>query len=272
MPGKVRLGDAVFSAPSGQYPGVVQWDIGKAESEGFRRTGALNNPPDILLTAVSKLESRHLMDGLRSRDILDTVEKMAHRFTRCDALDDLLADDDHRREEMSEKMSVLRTLWAAIVAFVGFYLSRQTYMQPSGNQVIKDAQLRDSICASLDDEVLCVEMEAAGLMINFHVRSFEESVTTLMKVAALTKELLAEVQARELDTEQPVRDILNKSSCLFIFKDYESKTLAVNVSVLERKNDIHHVKSLLDDQRASQLLNWLAPANYGPQQRDLPRK
>jgi nucleoside phosphorylase len=37
IPPKIRLGDVVVSTPSGQWPGVVQWDFGKAESEGFRR-------------------------------------------------------------------------------------------------------------------------------------------------------------------------------------------------------------------------------------------
>jgi hypothetical protein len=42
---KVRLGDVVVGTPSGQWPGLVQWDFGKTESEGFKRIGALNNPP-----------------------------------------------------------------------------------------------------------------------------------------------------------------------------------------------------------------------------------
>ena len=39
IPPMVRLGDVVVSAPVDQYPGVVQWDIGKAEKDGnFKRT------------------------------------------------------------------------------------------------------------------------------------------------------------------------------------------------------------------------------------------
>lgn len=55
IPPKVRLGDVVVSAPIDQYPGVVQWDLGKAEDGGnFRRTGALNSPPNALLKVLSK--------------------------------------------------------------------------------------------------------------------------------------------------------------------------------------------------------------------------
>ena len=34
VPPKVRLGDIVVSTPAADYPGVVQWDIGKGEDNG----------------------------------------------------------------------------------------------------------------------------------------------------------------------------------------------------------------------------------------------
>jgi nucleoside phosphorylase len=37
----------------------------------------------------------------------------------------------------------------------------------SGNKVIKNAKLRDELNKSLGGNVLCIEMEAAGLMDNF---------------------------------------------------------------------------------------------------------
>ncbi len=44
VPPRVRLGDIVVSTPAGQFPGVVQWDIGKAKEGGnFERIGSLNN-------------------------------------------------------------------------------------------------------------------------------------------------------------------------------------------------------------------------------------
>ncbi|RYO91717.1 hypothetical protein DL766_009741 [Monosporascus sp. MC13-8B] len=46
IPPKVRLGDMVVGIPVSQFPGVVQWDSGKAKEGGsFERTGALDNPP-----------------------------------------------------------------------------------------------------------------------------------------------------------------------------------------------------------------------------------
>lgn len=58
----VRLGDVVVGIPHGGYPGVVQDDFGKTIKEGkFMITSALNRAPNILLTAVSNLKSRHFL-------------------------------------------------------------------------------------------------------------------------------------------------------------------------------------------------------------------
>jgi nucleoside phosphorylase len=48
----IRLGDVVVSQPEGVHGRVVQWDFGKMESGGFKRTGSLNKPPRPLLNAV----------------------------------------------------------------------------------------------------------------------------------------------------------------------------------------------------------------------------
>lgn len=59
----IRLGDVVVSKPTGIYGGVVQYDYVKAMSGGFERTSILNRPPQILLTALSKLQSNHFTEG-----------------------------------------------------------------------------------------------------------------------------------------------------------------------------------------------------------------
>src|SRR3984957_19183975 len=53
----IRLGDVVVSKPTGHFGGVVQYDFGKTVGEGiFERTGTLNKPPQILLTAINKIK------------------------------------------------------------------------------------------------------------------------------------------------------------------------------------------------------------------------
>ncbi|EPS35946.1 hypothetical protein H072_10611 [Dactylellina haptotyla CBS 200.50] len=95
---KIRLGDVVVSSPTDQFPGVVQWDLGKATSgEGgtaFERTGALNNPPQLLLTALSKLETGHELDGSKIPEYLDQIKtkfpRLATKYLKSDTLEDVL--------------------------------------------------------------------------------------------------------------------------------------------------------------------------------------
>jgi len=76
IPPKVRLGDVVVSTPGGPFPGVVQWDMGKAKQSGkVERTGALNNPPNALLSALGTLETEHDLTGSRIPDYLDELKQ-----------------------------------------------------------------------------------------------------------------------------------------------------------------------------------------------------
>lgn len=63
----IRLGDIVVSQPDNTFGGVIQYDLGKTLRDGeFRRTGSLNSPPTLLLTALSSLRSQ---TGLRESPV-----------------------------------------------------------------------------------------------------------------------------------------------------------------------------------------------------------
>ncbi|CAG8930217.1 unnamed protein product [Penicillium salamii] len=69
VPPKVRLDDVVVNIPVGQFPGVVQWDLGKAkQSRNLERTGSPNNPPTSLLTALTALDSEHELIWIQDTD------------------------------------------------------------------------------------------------------------------------------------------------------------------------------------------------------------
>jgi nucleoside phosphorylase len=54
----IRLWDVVVSKPTGTFGGVIRYDFGKMMQEGrFTRTGTLNRPLDVLLTALTNLQS-----------------------------------------------------------------------------------------------------------------------------------------------------------------------------------------------------------------------
>ncbi|KAL4935271.1 hypothetical protein BDV06DRAFT_217550 [Aspergillus oleicola] len=56
----IRLGDIVVSKPTNSHGGVVQYDFGKAVAGGqFSRTGVLNKPAQILLSAIAQLKASH---------------------------------------------------------------------------------------------------------------------------------------------------------------------------------------------------------------------
>lgn len=162
----VRLGDVVVSQPQGKHSGVVQYDAGKTTPSGFERTGALNSPPQILLAAVARVRANELRDRSKLCEHIAKLKGVG-KFQRSKAGPDVLfeATYDHeggqtcgkcsgdRREarEPRDSEEEVATHYGTIA---------------SGNQVIKDAAVRDRLSAELGG-VLCFEMEAAGLMNSF---------------------------------------------------------------------------------------------------------
>ncbi|KAI9773772.1 MAG: hypothetical protein M1839_002005 [Geoglossum umbratile] len=286
IPPKVRLGDVVVSTPVGQFPGVVQWDFGKAkQGSNFERTGWLNNPPISLLAALTKLETEHELTGSRIPEYLDVLKekwpRLAPKYLRSDSLEDILfkADyshistdyevtmvtDDGEDEEEScrfcDRTKIVKRRARDMRVHYGLIAS--------GNQVIKDATFRDTLNKDLGGHVLCVEMEAAGLMDNFPCivirgicdygdshknKDWQEHAAAV--AAAFAKELLEHVQPSDVDEERPVKDILDQ--------------VLNTMSGIEA--NVETVKSKLDRNEDLEILNWLTPIDYGPQQSDYIRR
>ncbi|KAI3054887.1 hypothetical protein CBS147353_11388 [Aspergillus niger] len=162
----VRLGDVVVSKPSVTSSGVIQYDYGKTLCSGrFQHTGSLNKSPPVLLKAVSQLESDYMTGKRLTSEILDGVlhncDTMQEQFSR--PKDDWLFPPTYNHKGSEHDCSVCdqaklvnRPKRRTDVPFI-YYGSIA-----SGDQVMKDAKTRDSIARDLD--ILCFEMEAAGLM------------------------------------------------------------------------------------------------------------
>jgi nucleoside phosphorylase len=162
----VRLGDVVVSQPHAMFPGVVQYDAGKATPSGFERTGSLNSPPHILLAAIVKVRANEARSRSKLCEHIAKLEKVG-KFLRSKAGPDVLfgaayehaggqtckacSTDQHQDREPRDEDEEVTTHYGTIA---------------SGNQVIKDAAVRDKLSAELGG-VLCFEMEAAGLMNTF---------------------------------------------------------------------------------------------------------
>ncbi|KAK6526092.1 hypothetical protein TWF281_011130 [Arthrobotrys megalospora] len=166
----IRLGDVIVSKPKGTSSGVVQYDFGKAVQDGqLIMVGSLDKPPKTLLTAMSSLEAEHLRRG---NNISSHIKKMLYKhphmqqhFNHQGVENDLLYAADYIHANGSQcgqcdpsrliDRQPRKTLNPAI--FYGTI--------GSGNQVIKDGLTRDKLAGQRD--ILCFEMEAAGLMDNF---------------------------------------------------------------------------------------------------------
>ncbi|KNG79981.1 kinesin light chain 1 and, partial [Aspergillus nomiae NRRL 13137] len=162
----IRLGDIVISKPTATSSGVIQYDYGKTLRDGrFQHIGSLNKPPSVLLKAMSQLESDY-MTGKRPVseiliDIQHNCEEMRENFSR--PKDDWLfrptynhKDGEHNCSACDLTQLVNRPERITDDPYFHYGLIA------SGDQVIKDAKTRDSIAQDLD--ILCFEMEAAGLM------------------------------------------------------------------------------------------------------------
>ncbi|CZS86115.1 unnamed protein product [Fusarium graminearum] len=288
IPPKVRLGDVVVSTPAGQYPGVVQWDFGKAEEGGnFKRTGSLNNPPTSLRTALTKLKTENELNGSKIPKYLDELKqkwpRLAPKYLRTESLEDVLfkadyghvsenttdcdvtPDSDDGEEEEAEEESCKFCDRAKIVKRKIRDMRIHYGLIASGNRVIKDASFRNRLKKDLDGHVLCVEMEAAGLMNNFPCivirgicdyadshknKDWQEHAAAV--AAAFAKELLEYVQPGDVSGERPVKEILSQ-----VLDD----TSAI-------RENTTHTRAKLDRKEDVEILDWLTPIDYGPQQSD----
>ena len=249
IPSKVRLGDVVVGRPDDQHPGVVQWDLGRAEQGGeFKRTGALDNPPRALLTALTKLKTDNELYGSKIPVYLDELKKRyptaAAKYLRSDALVDIwfkasydhIASDSRAKgedggndgleevdEEEEERDSCRLCDKTEVVKRKPRDMRVHYGLIASGNQVIKDAKFRDKLNKDLGGKVLCVEMEAAGIVNNFpclvirgicdysdsHKNSaWQEHAAAV--AAAYSKELLCILQPNDVQGDRLIKDALHE--------------------------------------------------------------
>ena len=234
----IRLGDIVVSIPTEQGPGVIQYDLGRMEVEGWRRKGALNKPPSLLLTAVRNLQSRSGVGNDISRILseVDPVEDsegdMQAQTYPTHLVDNLFrANYTHIKtpacgcESETNKANTIDR-------------RKRNHQNPrihygniaSGNAVVKNALERNRLAQR--DNVICFEMEAFGLMDDFpclvirgisdysdsHKNHAWQSYASSV-AAAYAKKLLNIIPPEEVTKLKPVR-----SESLFQFHEGTENT------------------------------------------------
>jgi nucleoside phosphorylase len=228
----IRLGDIVVSAPHDGKGGVFQYDFGKTiQDQSFRPTGFLDQPPMVLRTAISGLkaqyesEGHHLDEAINS--ILEKKTRLRKKYKRPDPRSDRLyqsaishpPNDDGScaavcgdnplnlilRPERTEDEDNPAIHYGLIA---------------SANQLMKDALIRDRLAAEKD--VLCFEMEAAGLMNHFPClvirgicdysdshKNKEWQGYAAMAAAAYAKDLLCRIPQNKIEVEKRIGEILS---------------------------------------------------------------
>jgi nucleoside phosphorylase len=170
----IRLGDIVVSLPEGQHGGVIQYDLGRVEVDGFHRLGTLNKPPQLLRTAVVNLRSARglgrAISGLVDEAFGDEEDDddIDEEYTYPAEAKDILFKATFNHVQGSQTCDSCLKFPSQIVerAARRTTIPRIFYGNiASGNSVIKNALERDALAKR--DNVICFEMEAAGLMDNF---------------------------------------------------------------------------------------------------------
>lgn len=224
----IRLGDIVVSQPTDTSGGVIQYDLGKVLSGGlFQRTGMLNRPPKVLLTALATLQAYHLTEDSRVVEFISNIQakmspRKATKFARPAQEDCLFqVEYDHvasdtciscDRSKLSPRPSRNHDEPVVHYGLIG-----------SANQVVKDGRRRDQLARDLG--VCCLEMEAAGLINDFPClvirgicdyadshKNTEWQGYAAAVAAAFAKELLLVVPIDQIASTPTARDTLATES------------------------------------------------------------
>jgi nucleoside phosphorylase len=187
----IRLGDLVVSSPDRRDGGVIQYDYGKAiQCQGLLIKGSLNQPPTSILTAMTKLRATNARKGHK---IEETIQVILEQNPRLTDKYQRLSPDKYRLYKAdflraSPGKSCLLACHKSNLIPRDARSSREDNLKihyglvTSGNQVMKDAVIRDRLSA--DEEVLCFEMESAGLNNHFPCVIYATALTRIKTMSS----------------------------------------------------------------------------------------
>ena len=201
--------------------GVWQFDLGKVTDEGFERTGSLNKPPAVLLKAIAALEAKHMVHG--SIDVPKYISETYEKFPKYKTARRPGIEQDRLFEaEYSHADAKAPTCQRCDVTQLVDREPRDTQdptihygLIGSANQVVKNSHKRDLL---REHGIMCVEMEAAGLMDDFPclvirgICDYADSHKNkrwqpyaALAAAAYAKELLSTIPIVEVETAPVAR-------------------------------------------------------------------
>ncbi|KAL2209797.1 hypothetical protein CC79DRAFT_1318828 [Sarocladium strictum] len=167
----IRLGDVVVSMPHMEHGGVVQYDLGRATDGRYQLKGFLHPPPAYLRNVVGQMESNHLAQGDMIDRFVSLLQERGPRihqqYQRPPPESDVLFRDDvpHNAESASCEGCDASGFVARPQRPADEMTEIHYGLIASGDTVVASTTARQEIIADLGDpDVLCFEMEAAGIM------------------------------------------------------------------------------------------------------------
>ncbi|KAJ5781258.1 hypothetical protein N7457_006418 [Penicillium paradoxum] len=229
----IRLGDVVVSIPRNGQSGVLQYDFGKTvQGEDFEPTGSLDQPPTVLRAAVNGVQSQYAQEGHQLEDMLNSILEKKPRLRKGYQRPDLATDRLYRSDVVHPSRSEESCTTTCGDDSSDLVLRRPRTEEDdnpaihygliaSANQLMKDALIRDKWAAQMD--ILCFEMEAAGLMNNFPclvirgICDYSDSHKNkdwqgyaAMVAAAYAKDLLHRLRPQQVEQQAKVADIVKE--------------------------------------------------------------
>lgn len=223
----IRLGDIVVSASRGGTSGVFQYDFGKSiQNQKFLHTQMLNKPPTILRTVIAGIQAEYEEDGHQLDETinktLDKKARLRQKYRRPESVTDRLFKSEITHQSLCSDESCATDSSNLI--------SRRDRVEDednpaihygliaSGNQLMKDASIRDRLAGEKD--VLCFEMEAAGLMNTFPClvirgicdysdshKNDEWHGYAAMVAAAYAKDILKRIPLKKVESEERISSL-----------------------------------------------------------------
>ncbi|VUC23003.1 unnamed protein product [Clonostachys rosea] len=266
----IRLGDVVVSASGKEKGGVFQYDFGRAiQDQAFQRTGFLNQPPLVLRAAVSGLIAQYEIKGHQFEKSINHIFAKKPRLWKKYRRPELATDRLYQSSvlhPLTDESSCTTACGNDPSTLVVRPKRAEDEDNPlihygliaSGNSLMKDALVRDKFAK--ENDVLCFEMEAAGLMNHFPClvirgicdysdthKNKEWQGYAAMTAAAYAKDLLYKIIPSRVEDEKRLSELVE--------------------SVSQRVDAIHQVASetrattklIQGDTHLNEVRKWLAP-------------
>jgi len=231
----IRLGDVVVGSPGPNSSGVFQYNFGKTiQNRKFEPTKFLNQPPPLLRAAVNGLKAQYERKGHQLQQAIDEVlqkyKRLQRKYKRPDLSSDRLyksgvthppnndasctkvcGDDPSKLVERVLRSEMEDILDEPVIHYG---------LIASADELMKDAMIRDTLAR--EKNVLCFEMEAAGLMNHFPClvvrgicdysdshKNEEWQGYAAIAAAAYAKDLLYRIPPSSVGAEMRILEILS---------------------------------------------------------------